>query len=53
LLAAEYQKSVRAIERMTSLSFGVLADFDGFTNEERAMGREISAELRVLGDTRV
>jgi endonuclease G len=48
-----YQKSVRAIERMTSLSFGVLADFDGFTNEERATGTEISAELRVLGDMRV
>ncbi len=48
-----YQKSVRAIERMTSLSFGALADFDGFSNEERATGTEISAELRVPGDMRV
>lgn len=48
-----YQKSLRAIERMTSLSFGALVDFDGFSNEERATGTEISAELRVPGDIRV
>jgi endonuclease G len=48
-----YQKSVRAIERMTNLSFGGLADFDGFSNEERATGTLISAELRVPGDIRV
>ncbi len=48
-----YQRSVLAIERMTGLSFGALADFDGFSNEERATGTEIAAELRVPGDIRV
>jgi endonuclease G len=48
-----YQKSIRAIEQMTSLSFGGLADFDGFSNEERATGTEIVAELHVPGDIRV
>lgn len=48
-----YQKSVLAIERMTSLSFGALADFDGFSNEEGETRTEISAELRVPGDIRV
>jgi endonuclease G len=48
-----YQKSIRAIEKMTSLSFGDLSSFDGFSNEELATGTEISAELRVPGDIRV
>jgi endonuclease G len=48
-----YQRSVLAIARMAGLSFGALADFDGFSNEERATGTEISAELRLPGDIRV
>ena len=48
-----YQRSVRSIERLTGLSFGNLADFDGFSNEELATRTEIAAELRVPGDIRV
>lgn len=48
-----YQRSVRAIEKLSKLSFGDLASFDGFSNEELATGTTISAELRVPGDARV
>lgn len=48
-----YQRSVRHVERLTGLSFGPLADFDGFSNEEVEDGLEIASEIRVLGDIRV
>ena len=48
-----YQRSVRSIEDLTGLSFGSLADFDGFSNEELATRTEIASELRVPGDIRV
>jgi endonuclease G len=48
-----YQRSVRFIEQLTGLSFGPLADFDGFSNEEAVNGLTIASELRSLGDIRV
>jgi endonuclease G len=48
-----YQRSVRQVERMTSLSFGALAQYDGFSNEEEATGLTLAAELRSLADIRV
>lgn len=48
-----YQRSVRAIEQLTSLSFGNLADYDGFSNEEAKSRTSISSEVRVPGDVRV
>jgi endonuclease G len=48
-----YQRSVRAIQRLSKLSFGELASFDGFSNEELETGTAISAELRIPGDARV
>jgi endonuclease G len=38
-----YRRSVAAIETLTGLRFGALADYDGFTNEERATGTRIEA----------
>lgn len=48
-----YQRSVRSIERLTSLSFGSLADYDGMSNTETESGLEIASELRGLGDIRI
>jgi len=48
-----YQRSVLQIERLTGIDFGALSDYDGFSNEERATGTRIEAEVRVLGDIRV
>jgi endonuclease G len=48
-----YQKSVREIERLSGLSFGPLAQYDGFSNEETENGVRIAAEIRVLADVRV
>jgi endonuclease G len=48
-----YQRSVSAIERLSGLSFNGLADFDGFSNEERASHTNIVAELRSPADVRV
>lgn len=36
-----YQISVRKVERMTGLSFGNLRKYDGFSNEESAVGNDI------------
>lgn len=48
-----YQRSVLHIERLTGLDFGELSNYDGFSNEERATGTRIEAELRELGDLRI
>lgn len=50
-----YQRSVVSIEKMTGLSFGKLAQFDGYSNDEAALGgnSEISTALTSLADIRV
>ena len=50
-----YQRSVVSIEKMTGLSFGKLSRFDGYSNEEAALGgsSEISTPLSSLADIRV
>ncbi len=48
-----YQRSVLEVERLTGINFGGLADYDGFSNEERATGTRIQAEIREMGDIRV
>lgn len=48
-----YQRSVLQIERLTGIDFGALSDYDGFSNEERATGTRIEAEIRQLGDIRI
>jgi len=48
-----YQRSVRRIEELTGLSFGPLAQFDGFSNEEAATGTRIEAVMRSPGDIRL
>jgi endonuclease G len=48
-----YQRSVRYIEKLTGLSFGDLASFDGFSNEEEITRTEIASELRAPGDIRL
>ncbi|KRB32483.1 DNA/RNA non-specific endonuclease [Mesorhizobium loti] len=49
-----YQRSVKYVEGLSGLSFGSLANFDGFSNEEEIEGGlSISSEIRVLGDVRV
>ncbi|KPL53251.1 endonuclease [Prosthecomicrobium hirschii] len=48
-----YQRSVAAIERLSGISFNGLADFDGFSNEEKASRTSIVAELRSTADVRV
>lgn len=48
-----YQRSVLQVERLSGIDFGGLADYDGFSNEERATGTRIEAEIREMGDIRV
>lgn len=48
-----YQRSVARIEALTSLDFGNLSSFDGFSNEERDTGVHIEAEIREPADIRV
>ncbi len=48
-----YQRSVLNIQHLTNIDFGELADYDGFSNEERATGTRIEAEIRQLGDIRL
>ncbi|MDQ0741335.1 DNA/RNA non-specific endonuclease [Pseudomonas sp. W4I3] len=48
-----YQRSVIQIERLTGIRFGNLADYDGFSNEERATGTRIEALIRGPGDIRL
>jgi len=45
-----YQRSVRSIEQLTRLDFGDLATRDGFSNEERATGREVKRVIRAAPD---
>jgi hypothetical protein len=40
-----YQISIRRVERMTGLRFGQLSKYDGFSNEEVAVGSDISVPL--------
>lgn len=48
-----YQRSVIQIEQLTGLRFANLADYDGFSNEERATGTRIEALIRGPGDIRL
>jgi len=48
-----YQRSVAYIEEITGLDFLGLTDYDGFSNEERATGTRIEAELASAGAMRV
>lgn len=48
-----YQRSVIAIEQLTDIRFGQLADYDGFSNEERATGTRIEALIRGPQDIRL
>lgn len=48
-----YQVSVRHIEDLTKVDFGLLAAFDGFSNEEEATGARIETLLRSHTDMRV
>ncbi|OPA87574.1 endonuclease [Pseudomonas fluorescens] len=48
-----YQRSVIQIEGLTGVRFGNLADYDGFSNEERATGTRIEALIRGPEDIRV
>ncbi|MBN2993558.1 DNA/RNA non-specific endonuclease [Pseudomonas cedrina subsp. fulgida] len=48
-----YQRSVIQIERLTGIRFANLADYDGFSNEERATGTRIEALIQGPGDIRL
>ncbi|KQM89544.1 endonuclease [Sphingomonas sp. Leaf22] len=45
-----YQRSVRAIEGLTDLDFGMLHTFDGFSNEEAATGESVRRLITGPGD---
>ncbi|AZE56368.1 DNA/RNA non-specific endonuclease [Pseudomonas synxantha] len=48
-----YQRSVIQIEQLTGIRFANLADYDGFSNEERATGTRIEALIRGPQDIRL
>lgn len=48
-----YRRSVLQIEQLTGIRFGNLADYDGFSNEERATGTRIEALIRGPQDIRL
>ncbi|MBC3303048.1 DNA/RNA non-specific endonuclease [Pseudomonas sp. SWRI18] len=48
-----YQRSVIQIERLTGIRFANLADYDGFSNEERATGTRIEALIQGPDDIRL
>jgi endonuclease G len=48
-----YQRSVLQIEKLTGIRFGPLADYDGFSNEERATGTRIEALINGPEDIRL
>ena len=48
-----YQCSVLHIQLLTHIDFGLLTAYDGFSNEERATGTRIEAEIRQPGDIRL
>ncbi|SDB10743.1 DNA/RNA non-specific endonuclease [Pseudomonas sp. NFACC13-1] len=48
-----YRRSVDQIEALTGIRFGDLADYDGFSNEERLTGTRIEAPIRGPEDIRL
>ena len=48
-----YQRSVIQIERLTGIRFANLADYDGFSNEERATGTRTEALIQGPEDIRL
>jgi len=48
-----YQRSVLAIEGLTNLDFGLLRQFDGFSNEETATGDMVRALITKAEDIRL
>ncbi|WP_339471307.1 DNA/RNA non-specific endonuclease [Pseudomonas sp. EL_65y_Pfl1_R83] len=48
-----HQRSVIQIERLTGIRFANLADYDGFSNEERATGTRIEALIQGPEDIRL
>lgn len=48
-----YRRSVLHIEQLTGIRFGNLADYDGFSNEERATGTHIEALIQGPEDIRL
>ncbi|WP_426140079.1 DNA/RNA non-specific endonuclease [Pseudomonas sp. DWP3-1-2] len=48
-----YQRSVARIESLTGIQFGDLANYDGFSNEERLTGTRIEAYIRGPQDIRL
>ncbi|EGH21085.1 DNA/RNA non-specific endonuclease, partial [Pseudomonas amygdali pv. mori str. 301020] len=48
-----WQRSVLQIEKLTGISFGDLASYDGFSNEERLTGTRIEAQIRGPQDIRL
>lgn len=48
-----YRRSVARIEQLTGVRFGNLADYDGFSNEERATGTRIEALIGGPEDLRL
>jgi endonuclease G len=48
-----YQVSIGQIERLTSLDFGPLKQYDGFTTEEGRTRRAMRAEIRSWEDIRI
>ncbi len=48
-----WQRSVAQIEQLTGIHFGKLADYDGFSNEERLTGTRIEVKIRRPQDIRL
>ena len=48
-----YQRSVTQIQALTGINFGALADYDGFSNEERLTGNRLQTVIRGPEDIRV
>ncbi len=48
-----YQRSILSIAALTGLDFGALPQFDGFSNEERAMGVTVKQRITGPADIRV
>ncbi len=48
-----YQRSVLSIESLTNLDFGLLRQFDGFSNEEKATGDVVRVLITKAEDIRL
>lgn len=48
-----YQRSVLSIDGLTNLDFGLLRQFDGFSNEETATGDMVRALITKAEDIRL